>query len=127
MSCQYKTGRHRRGRTHHRNPAQISSILFLLDNTIIFGLSAAFDRHQHLPPSCLRPSPTPNSHPLGGQQERLAVHTASFPAEMHGVKDIPESIIWWILLMLCVLRASANLARGAEKGTASRQLRTRAN
>jgi hypothetical protein len=29
----------------------------------------------------------------------------SFPAEMHGGKDILESITWWILQMLCVRRA----------------------
>ena len=65
---------------------------------------------------------------------------------MHGAKDTLESIIWWILLVLCVLRArydsavpstmgqyptnhrtSANLARGDEKDTVSRQLCTRTN
>jgi hypothetical protein len=73
------------------------------------------------------------------------VHTANFHAGTHGGKDIPESITWSILLMLCVLharydsaipstvgqlstniRTSANLARAAEKHTASRRLRTRA-
>jgi hypothetical protein len=72
------------------------------------------------------------------------VHTANFHAGTHGGKDIPESITWSILLMLCVLharydsaipstvgqlstniRTSANLARAAEKHTASRRLRTR--
>lgn len=74
------------------------------------------------------------------------MRTANFPVETHGEKGTLESIIWWILLMLCVLRArydsavpgvmgqhptnhrtSANLARGAENDTASRRLRTGAN
>lgn len=66
------------------------------------------------------------------------MHTANFPAEMLGGKVTLESITWWILLMLCVLRArydsavpgtmgqhstnhrtSASLARGVENDTAN--------
>lgn len=71
---------------------------------------------------------------------------ASFPAEMHGAKDTLENIIWSILLVPCVRLArydsavpstmgqnptnhctSASLARGDEKDTAFRRLRTRIN
>lgn len=127
ISCQYKTGRHRRDRTNHRNPAQISSILFLPNDNIIFGLPASFSRHQYLLPSCLRHSKTLNSRLLGEQQERPAEHTASFPAETHGGKGILENIIWWTPLMLCVLRARYDSAVPSTTGQHPTNYRTSAN